>query len=280
MLKWLIVGLSVGLIGATTYVASQQQVCGATPKRNNCQYCCNACPSVVGMSPQVGKNQSGNDANKPKPCTQWWYELFAWPEGFTGCALFLTLCAIMWQSGETAKSVETSVKSLALQEKTSKQQLRAYVTISKAYAIFHNDARSVEFYVGFRNCGQTPAYKFEGISRSGLSVHPVPDQAESIRNHHKSVGIIGADGLYHIKVWSNPSLDLSLDDLIRDISRPHAVIYIEGKFTYEDIFGDVHNLHIQQIAGGPSRVRGTTMKDKVGQKSFTLSYDSQGNYAD
>lgn len=274
------VGLSIGLIGATVYVAYQQQVCGATPKGNDCQQCCNACPSVAGTPPQIGKNQSISDANEPKPSTQWWYELFAWPDGFTGCALFLTLCAIMWQSGATAKSVETSVKALALQGKTAKQQLRAYVTISKAYVIFHDEERNVEFYVGFRNCGQTPAYKFEGISRSGLSVHPIPDQPELIRNHHKSSGIIGSDSLYHIKVWSNPALDISRDDLIGYISKPRTVIYIEGKFTYKDIFGDVHTLHIQQIAGGPSRVRGTNMKDKAGQQSFVLSYDSERNDAD
>lgn len=65
----------------------------------------------------LSADKSSQKANEPKYPPSW-VDTFAWPEGVTAWALFLTLFVIAWQSVETHAAAEAGMKAV---EATHKQ---------------------------------------------------------------------------------------------------------------------------------------------------------------
>lgn len=70
-------------------------------------------PNAV-ISPN-GNGQGAQNTNEPHKYPSW-IDTFAWPEGATAWALFLTLMVIAWQSVETRAAADAAKDSIRLQE--------------------------------------------------------------------------------------------------------------------------------------------------------------------
>src|SRR5208283_1899320 len=79
------------------------------------------CSPIAVISPN-GNGHGTQNANKPHQYPMW-IDTFAWPEGATTWALFLTLIVIAWQSSET-KILEGSVAAAKDSAEAAKDQIQ------------------------------------------------------------------------------------------------------------------------------------------------------------
>jgi hypothetical protein len=207
----------------------------------------------------------------------------AWPEGVTALLILLTLLGITWQSCETRKAAEatqnsvvTAGKSLALQEKMGKSQLRAYFGIPEGKLCIFADG-NVEPRLTFKNCGQTPAYELEvetcGRFESRGDQYPPPRRNPDLHPHRH---IMGGGSPYHFTCGKFQS-GREKDVLLNDLASGHLAFRLYGKCTYRDAFKDPHFIDFQLFVGGGAIVQYTTDPDKG---SLAMLTDSEGNGAD
>src|ERR1700719_3570647 len=93
----------------------------------------------------------------------------------------------LWEAGETQRR---------LYEDTAERQLRAYVHITKAS--FSNLRGDAEFFIEYKNCGQTPAYRM----RSWNIMKKMPYPNDYVFNREEStvtiaLGTLGPNNTQH-----------------------------------------------------------------------------------
>jgi hypothetical protein len=69
-----------------------------------------------------GNGQSTQNANKPHQYPSW-IDTFAWPDGATAWALFLTLLVIGWQSTETRRTADAALAQIQLTKDKDRARL-------------------------------------------------------------------------------------------------------------------------------------------------------------
>jgi hypothetical protein len=227
------------------------------------------------------KHNCVKESQSHKDYAPWWYVLGTWPQGITTWAIIATLFAIAWQSNETrraAKATEDAVltadKSLVLQEKTSKQQLRAYMVLRRGKIVVLAGGQ-LRISLEMENSGQTPAYDFQGVNRSGFAAYPRNESWEPGQpNLVRSKGVIGSGRAFHVGGDTTHTQE-GVEALRKD---PTKVLFITALYNYLDIFKESHSLRIQLVVGGPMGVRLDV--DESGEHSYFAYTDVEGNEGD
>lgn len=217
--------------------------------------------------------ETSQNAETGKPHPQWWDKLLSWPEGITAWAVLLTLYAIVWQAWETRKAAEAAVAQVANAEKTSKQQLRAYLGIAESVARFNMGVGLVtELHVS--NSGQTPAYDVTMWSHASVRSYPHGDPVPPPPGGPpKSVSILSPQGTPFL-MNSNP-VPIT-PEIAQAISTPNTAYFVQGQIRYLDIFKDVHVLNYRLFFGGAGHSEVIELKD--GSAVGRLMMDGKGNY--
>jgi hypothetical protein len=127
-----------------------------------------------------------------------------------------------------------------------KLQTRAYVTVKEA--ILRNFDAVPEAFVSVINTGITPAYELSFLL--GIKITPFPPSADlwGPVNGPYSVMTLGPNQTAENIVTAGRSLEPH--EKLR-ISSGSAAIFVVGKVTYKDVFGDDHFLQIKLACGGP-----------------------------
>ena len=275
ILAWKYVIAIAVILGCAVYAAHKDQEARDQYK----QKCTQLNPSVVfptGVEEYCDKGADDAARHIPR-----WYRIFGWPEGITAWAIILTLFVIADQTRETAKAAKateaavlTADKSLVLQEKTSKQQLRAYMVLRRGKVIVLEGGK-LRLSMEMENSGQTPAYDFQGVNRSGFATYPRNESWDPEQpNLSRSKGIIGS-GRAFVAGGDTAHTQHSVEALRTD---PNRVLFITALYTYLDIFKESHFLRIQLVIGGPMGVRLDV--DELGTQSYFAYTDVEGNEGD
>jgi hypothetical protein len=167
--------------------------------------------------------------------------LFAWPEGVTVLAVILTLFFIAWQAILTRQSIESA-------DASSRRELRAYLTVVIGPATYQV-RRAVEDGGDLRfgcdpiilNTGRTPARKIQFKARAAILPWPLPKET------HLPEGIDEGTGDNILGAQQNANMFAVVEGFCQD-GDIQAIkdgfgakaLYVWGKITYEDVFGDVH----------------------------------------
>ncbi|MGA7829816.1 MAG: hypothetical protein WCA21_02525 [Terracidiphilus sp.] len=106
----LLLVLIVAILGMSRYAEHR--------KAENQEYAQASGPEATVTPSETDKG--GKPTKKPKYPPSW-VDTFAWPEGVTGWALFLTLLVIAWQSVETRRAAQSAERQTTLQSAALRQ---------------------------------------------------------------------------------------------------------------------------------------------------------------
>ncbi len=272
MSRWF-VGFAV-IVAAIILVTCQQQYSHEKTKR-----VCQEQSAALSMAP-IDNSHSANQGKECDDRPTGWHVLLAWPEAITTWALIATLFVVCWQATLMAKHAKhfedlanATLKQAVLMEDTAKRQLRAYMVLRRG-RILLLEGGGLRLMVEIVNCGQTPAYDFQGTLRSGISVYPRTESWEPPQLLQQSKGIIGSDRA-HYAGGILPYPQKAIEALR---SSPNQVLFITGRFTYLDIFKEPHPLRLQLVVGGPMGIQLDT--DESGNKFYVTYTDVEGNEGD
>jgi len=273
MLKWLTIFLGVtGLIVTIVLMTCKYQNSRKEQVRTATEL---SLPTAISPPQDANSKKQCSDCTGKTPC---WYILLAWPEGITVWVVILTFAVIGWQADETRKTAEATQCAVALQERTAKRQLRAYMAVRKSRLILHEDG-SVEAKIKLANCGQTPAYDLKGGVYCRFDMYPIRDIKPIPDDLRQSQGTVGAG----LACWLLPPGGRhdkgNRGHLLNKLSAVggNLVYCANGYFTYRDTFQDPHWIKFQMIVGGPGSVRVDTDGN---QQWAVFSTDSEGNEED
>ncbi len=132
-------------------IAHKQQTAAANYERDRRVWCDSNAPTPA------QKASCPDEGPQRETYLPWWYVLGAWPEGIAAWGLLLTLGAIAWQSWETRKAAEASVRQFGIQ----RESLRPRLSISDFVNNVFNEAIAggwVDIQMKIENSGGLPAY--------------------------------------------------------------------------------------------------------------------------
>jgi hypothetical protein len=187
-----------------------------------------------------GAGYSAQEVHIPKR-TPIWRILLGWPEGVTTLAVLLTLFFIAWQAILMRQSVTAS-------EEVAKRELRAYLTVVIGAAIFQ-ERRPVEDGGDLMfecrplivNNGQTPARKVTFKARAAIIRHLALKETYLPEDPDAGSGgsIIGPrQDANMFAVVEGFCPDEEVNDI--KLGTGDRGLFVWGKVTYEDVFGDEH----------------------------------------
>jgi hypothetical protein len=101
---WVVVALVI--VGGITLVARQQQTASEKYERDRESRCVATFPIASEAEKQ---DACKHEKDSGKNYLQWWYVLFAWPEGITTWAIIATGVVIGWQSFQTKKAAQAAL---------------------------------------------------------------------------------------------------------------------------------------------------------------------------
>ena len=169
-----------------------------------------------------------------------------------------TLLSILGIVGLIVTIVYTH-KTLRMQTRTTRAQLRAYVLIDHAAMVNLTDvSKEPEAHVTIKNFGQTPAYKV--INFTDIAFRPYPRPREKFRIERRrfwaanSNGSIGP-GSHMIAIASTLGRPLTTEELAA-LADGTGVIYVFGEIRYVDTFRKRHSTKYRMMVGGPAGMRG------------------------
>ncbi len=148
----------------------------------------------------------------------------------------------------TASATEQTVEAM---KDTAHRQLRAYVSIDKAWIKFPEPGvPSVT--VTVKNAGQTPAHDLrhwihQWIEKHPLQVElPVPPEGFVM-----STSLLGAGATHDMRI-EHPK-PIIKQPFLDQIGTPEATIYVYGQITYKDVFGQHQYLKYRLMHGGQTK---------------------------
>jgi hypothetical protein len=200
------------------------------------------------ISPDDASETSENADKTEHPPS--WIDTFAWPEGATVWALFLTLLVIAWQSAETREAAKATKKSanaafLGLEIMMSKE--RARVSIEILEAILTGFPK-----VKYRIISHGPTHAF--IEDTWMATRVI---AESEMDWPKSGDIFG---------WTIPLPPIFKEseiegeafvfltgtaDFKEGIESGKTVLQVMARIEYKDVFGKSHESWAAKYYGIP-----------------------------
>lgn len=161
--------------------------------------------------------------------------MVAWPNGVTALGVLLTLYFIAWQALLTRRAVASA-------ENSSKQELRAYLSVVIDTGSFQDRPNGVKFEgtPAVRNMGKTPAYNVRYKTNSGILREPL---AENLILSHGQKTV----GEYVLGMGQNYTIHIIMDDYVDQSDVPDIMsgtkgraLYYWGFLDYDDVFGDPH----------------------------------------
>jgi hypothetical protein len=210
------------------------------------------------VSPQTDASQSAQDANRSNQVPAW-RMILAWPQGVTALAVLLTLFFIAWQALLMRQSVTAS-------DNVSKRELRAYVTVVIGQATFQerrDEDKGGDLKFDCRpllvNTGRTPARKITYKARAAIMAVPLPKGTHLPEDPDEGIGgsILGPQQNANMfAVVDGFCADKDVDSI--KYSKGDKGLYVWGRVTYEDVFGENHYTRFCHLIywSSPSDVKG------------------------
>ena len=130
-------------------------------------------------------------------------------------------------------------------EKTSKQQLRAYIFPEEFNMRRFTVNQRPHIQISLKNAGQTPAWNVR--CRFDAEILPFPSAEDIITDEVQSFGCIGPGGYQSLAIELGPLIEA---DAIA-ISNRTSAIYVAGRVEYEDAFKRPQWLTFRAFYGGP-----------------------------
>ena len=128
---------------------------------------------------------------------------------------------------------------------TTRRQLRAYVSVAIGQS-FNQGGKArlrFEFRPTITNNGQTPAYRLQVASDIRILPNPLPDDADLSLTTHGPGSVITLGAQQNIYTPVIMKGRLSLAELREVYKGDKRRLYVFGRVTYEDTFGDSHTTH-------------------------------------
>lgn len=166
--------------------------------------------------------------------------------------LFLTQLRLMRRSMAVAESAALSAeRSVETMQDTAKRQLRAYVSIDRAWIEFPEPGVP-RVTVVIKNAGQTPAHNLHHWIHQWIETYPLrvklPEPPEGFV---MSASLLGTGATHNMQITSPQPIIKS--PFFEQIGTPDATIYVYGEVTYRDVFGQKHFLKYRLMHGGPHK---------------------------
>ena len=195
----------------------------------------------------IGSDKGTKKTNKPKYPPSW-VNTFAWPEGATSWALFLTLFVIAWQSVETHAAAEAGL----IAADAAKTSTEIAIGVSIPTLVVHElgagvvGAANVEAFFQFpmvkitiKNYGKTPAFlKWWTLCFTCEDLPDVPIYAGPGDGMILDKIVVLPDGTYTLPILSFPQRkEFSLEDAKAIVNR-EKTFRVYGYICYGDIFGN------------------------------------------
>lgn len=161
------------------------------------------------------------------------------------------------------ESADTSAAMLKSMADTAERQLRAYVLVGAAQVENIGVGLEPKTKVTIQNFGQTPAYELRQWSNMGFDLFPptidppMEDRADPMATHPLGPGA----KLYAFPILKRRMRQCEIDGLIKG----EVALYIIGKITYKDAFGQERVTEYRLFCGGPIGIEdGKTAATEMG----------------
>jgi hypothetical protein len=171
----------------------------------------------------------------------------------------------MIEAGKQTKEIIAQMKDTAVRD------LRGYVGVSKILLDLGNP-QVPEGLVEIQNFGKTPAYKVRHRTAIGIESYPPSAPLQEIPQSRASVTVIFPQIKNLGKVGLKKPLPLGVS-----IGTPDLTIYVYGKITYEDAFGNERFCDFRFVFGGVEEP--VTYHGDNGRLYGVMRPDSEGNDA-
>lgn len=166
--------------------------------------------------------------------------------------MFLTQLQLMKRSMTVAEAAASAAdRSVETMQDTARRQLRAYLSIDRAWIEFPEPGvPSVT--VVIKNAGQTPAHDLSHWIHQWIETYPLKIQLP-VPPHGfvMSASLLGS-GATHDMCITHPKPIIKLP-FLEQIGTPDATIYVYGEITYKDVFGEKQFLKYRLMHGGPHK---------------------------
>lgn len=149
----------------------------------------------------------------------------------------------------TGKSVKAVEDNMALFERATTNQMRAYLSVTVGTAVYQDRPNGIRFEGKpvLLNTGQTPAHKVGFKAKAALLPVPLPKDFDfTIDKDFSGAAVLGPQ--------QNFILSATVDDFVEDSEvekiksgNKDKTLYVWGIVKYEDIFGKKHTTEFCQI---------------------------------
>ena len=165
---------------------------------------------------------------------------------------FLIQLRVMSRSLKVAESAALAAdRTVETMQDTTRRQLRAYVSIDRAWIEFPEPGVS-NVTVVIKNAGQTPAHDLHQWIHQWIEKYPLKVQLPTPPDGFAmSASLLGA-GATHNMCIEHPQPIIKLP-FLDQIGTPEATIYVYGEVTYKDVFGEQHFVRYRLMYGGPHK---------------------------
>lgn len=196
-------------------------------------------------------DKGAKSTNKPKYPPSW-VDTFAWPEGVTAWALFLTLLVIAWQSVETHAAAEATVASVEVAKQQAdliREQMDTQVHRERArlnlevqgieidiHEVELDDGLNLNTCIEITNIGHSNAFIKNGAARFVLVTAgewPLSEASPEDFTPFSNTVEPSTDPVYS-PIW-NDYVPLSLKSFSQDIANGTRSLYLYGFVEYETL---------------------------------------------
>src|ERR1017187_392837 len=175
------------------------------------------------------------------------------------------------QAAEGGKQTDQIIETMS---DNAVRELRAYVCLSHAKIEFRQE-RAPEMQVYMKNFGKTPAYDVRWWIHTWIGPYPLQEKLpEPPSDFQTAVSTLAPGGDPHIMVTRRtPPIQGGVMHLI---GTAQGTIYVYGKLTYRDCFGNPQFTNFRLLHGGSEPIY---PRSKDGMTVALLKPDREGNEA-
>lgn len=195
--------------------------------------------------PVNDKEEAAPNANQSKnePLHEWRVEGDVWTAVFTG-GLFVVTTALAFFTFRLWRSTSDLVRGAA---DTAKRQLRAYIFLHDAKLAFTTMDGPFYVHIELRNSGQTPAHNVSLWFKIDWFEYPLQSALSSEAGPGETVAPIAANTVITRRLQTTGALT---DKMREDLMAERKAIYVNGRVSYTDIFGERYTTKIKCLCTG------------------------------
>jgi hypothetical protein len=168
----------------------------------------------------------------------------------------ISACALVYVI-RTVRHAETqaraAIEGISISSDTARKQLRAYVHVSGARAVYNDVSNERFVVVEIKNYGQTPAHNTKFIMGTVTSAWPVAEVEFQIPPNIPHGMEVLPPGRVSVNVVPLAKLNSFEQNALRDGT---GAIYAYGLITYEDIFGEPRRTTFRMACQGDGIIKG------------------------